>query len=306
MADTKQVVRWSFDPGKLLPIDWGNYFMLYVPNDQLEKLLWETIIQFDWQERLQQTFSITRPLWYGFWMSSPLTDKQASLLYDLLANGSLAEAITASKYGSSNVSEFVKALEQTSRGDKNLYVSMTPPGHVDFGWITTFAHCPQCKCEAPIKRWEGQYPATLLTCHVCGNTYSPAETYSSERDWFARSITCVSCQSIITLQSFTDDEKEILESHHDLHEFLNEQRILVNTKGFYDRYPDAKHTAKRAVRNNTKPDWSPEDWEVIEFISTRSFSLIPRLDFILRRIDQFRLKVEGHIVNCPVCHRKVF
>jgi len=59
---------------------------------------------------------------------------------------------------------------------------MGSPGHTDFGYYTIFPHCPYCKAEARIKRWQRHYPTESYDCPVCGTQYVPAEAASTTTD----------------------------------------------------------------------------------------------------------------------------
>ena len=77
--------------------------------------------------------------------------------------------------------EFVAGLTRPLQQGLEMHVKLAPPGHVDLGWNTTFPHCPRCKAEAPVKRWQRKYSEVPIACPVCGNDYSPAGTSSSVR-----------------------------------------------------------------------------------------------------------------------------
>jgi hypothetical protein len=49
-----------------------------------------------------------------------------------------------------HVDEFTRALAKSAETGEPLRVELTPPGHVDFGWVTTFVHRPRCKAEGPV------------------------------------------------------------------------------------------------------------------------------------------------------------
>src|SRR5258706_6134940 len=79
---------------------------------------------------------------------------------------------------------FVRATKLARERDLRLHVSMAPPGHTDLGYYSVFAHCPSCKAEADIKRWQRRYPSESYACKVCGREYSPASTASMEPDGY--------------------------------------------------------------------------------------------------------------------------
>lgn len=57
---------------------------------------------------------------------------------------------------------------------------LSPPGHVDLGWHTTFPHCPRCKKHNG-ERWETPYSTRPVFCAACGKAYEPAATASAVR-----------------------------------------------------------------------------------------------------------------------------
>jgi hypothetical protein len=79
---------------------------------------------------------------------------------------------------------FVRATKLAREHGLRLHVSMAPPGHTDLGYYSVFAHCPSCKAEADIERWQRRYPSESYACKVCGREYSPAATASMEPDGY--------------------------------------------------------------------------------------------------------------------------
>ncbi len=56
---------------------------------------------------------------------------------------------------------------------------------------TIFPHCPRCKANAPVGRWQESYPTEPHECSVCGQIFVPNDHHSSERDeydWDATSL----------------------------------------------------------------------------------------------------------------------
>jgi hypothetical protein len=70
-------------------------------------------------------------------------------------------------------------MERALYFDLDLHVTLAPPGHTDFGWWTTFAHCPRCKAGAPVEPWK-KVRSAWLTCGMCGHEFDPATTASCE------------------------------------------------------------------------------------------------------------------------------
>ena len=81
-----------------------------------------------------------------------------------------------------DVRHFLNALEAAVRWELPVHVSLAPLGHTDFGLYTVFPHCPRCKANAPVGRWQESYPTKPHECRVCGHTFNPDEHHSSERD----------------------------------------------------------------------------------------------------------------------------
>jgi len=115
-------------------------------------------------------FPRTDPLWYGLWISDPLSPAQLRLLPRLLP-----ASITA---GGTGLRQFRRACELAAEHGIEMRVHMPPPGHVDFGFETTFPHCPRCK-RATGETWYGE-SNQMTTCKTCGQQFIPAATASSE------------------------------------------------------------------------------------------------------------------------------
>ena len=137
-----------------------------------------------------EAFGVTTPLWYGFWIKSPVPRRGLEVMapiFERMLQEDRAES-EAAKPGSvrrdhiRELDSFVRALTMARDAELELRVSMAPPGHTDFGYYTVFPHCPVCKAEARLARWKRRYPTQLYTCQSCGNAYPPAETASSEKD----------------------------------------------------------------------------------------------------------------------------
>jgi hypothetical protein len=126
-----------------------------------------------------EAFPRTQPLWYGFWVHSPLSAHAIDVLHALMSELLGEVPIEIARY---QLRPFIEALRIAREGRVKLHVSMSPPGHVDFGIVTAFPHCPACKAGARVERWQKRYPTNPYTCHVCGTKYSPADTASSESD----------------------------------------------------------------------------------------------------------------------------
>jgi hypothetical protein len=153
----------------------GCFGFLYAWPDshELERVLKDREIE----QQFFVVFPRTRPIWYGLWISSPLQEPQVELLRELLQG-----AFSRGQAQNIGGHHFLNALQAAKEHHLPLHVSMAPPGHVDFGWYTVFPHCPRCKAEAPLERWQSSYPKEPHTCRVCSHVFIPAEHYKSERD----------------------------------------------------------------------------------------------------------------------------
>src|SRR4051812_8339290 len=129
MSDTIQTVRWSLggddqDPRHHL---WPSFD---------DAALWASIRSTAIESQLRAAFQITDPLWYGFWIDSPLSQAQCRLLSILLTD--LRSEISGRQ---DDVPPFLDALNRSMNSGVHLHVELAPPGHVDMGMITTFVHC---------------------------------------------------------------------------------------------------------------------------------------------------------------------
>jgi formylglycine-generating enzyme required for sulfatase activity len=155
-------------------------------SEELDQQLWGIIEQRNLEHRLRSAFPVTNPLWYGFWINSPLRRVQAEFLHELL-DATCDHDDPQDK----DVRHFLKALEAAVRRELPVHVSLAPLGHTDFGMYTVFPHCPRCKANAPVGRWKESYPKEPHECRVCGHTFIPDEHHRSERDeydWDAHSL----------------------------------------------------------------------------------------------------------------------
>jgi Zn ribbon nucleic-acid-binding protein len=158
----------------------GSLDLPYLPGkESLAERLDEVINRLNLQPLLYEAFAVKRPVpgpgswWFAFWMDSPLNLQQCSVLYLLFAELSKKSPLYRDR-----IAPFLASLQIAGEGTLPLNVSLEPPGHVDFGWYTVFAHCPRCKVESPIERWQETIPTELIECGICGQVYSPADTFS--------------------------------------------------------------------------------------------------------------------------------
>ncbi|HEX5244553.1 MAG TPA: hypothetical protein VFW23_14920, partial [Tepidisphaeraceae bacterium] len=153
---------------------------------EMQIFLEQAISRLGLKESHRQAFLATNPIWFGLWANSPLSDVALRVLRAILlelCEGGVRALKVADEYPRrSSMMQLIAAIDLAQSRGLPLYVSMTPPGHVDFGIFTIYPHCPICKAEADLPRFKSSYPKALYTCAVCGHGYRPSETASSERD----------------------------------------------------------------------------------------------------------------------------
>ncbi len=151
-------------------------------SQELEALLRRIVQEHQIETSLKAAFQETDPLWYSFWIESPMKPHQMELLREILS--------TAASVDDSQVlqghAHFLEALNRSLASEIPLHVILMPRGHVDFGFYTVFPHCPRCRASTPVKRWQTAYPKDTYRCEVCGAEYIPNEHQSTTRmelDW---------------------------------------------------------------------------------------------------------------------------
>jgi Zn ribbon nucleic-acid-binding protein len=282
------------------------------PND----LLWESIRRTGTESQLRDAFQITDPLWYGFWINSPLSETQCRVLSTLFT-----DLIAKVPRYRDRLEAFLDALSRSLSTAEQLHVELLSPGHVDMGWITIYVHCPRCKAEGPFKRWQESYPSEPINCPTCGFVYSPATTHSSEREYFAATVECAACQASHRIKDFSDRDIALLEDHHLYMTFCDELAWLRRVAAFYKRHPACEGKIKPWFETGGaachelallaerleqfKVDWSAEDREVIDYLHHHSFSLQPRWQFVTESIDRLKPIVATKSVPCPTCGGKL-
>ena len=159
---------------------------LYSP--ELQEQLDRLIDRLGLASKLDSIFPQTRLHWFRFWIRSPIPDGGAALLHQLLEAVYEEDAQAYQVSGGSDrgqqpdLNAFVKGLERSMTSNIPMHINLAAPGHTDFGWYTTFPHCPSCKAEAPVQRWKRKYRDEEIACDMCGANFSPAKTYSAEHD----------------------------------------------------------------------------------------------------------------------------
>lgn len=155
---------------------------------ELEEQLDRLIDRLGLAPKLDAIFPKTRLQWFRFWIHSPIPPEGAALLQQLLEavyeeDDQSYKSSGRSDYGQqADLDAFVKALGRSVRSNIPLHVSLSPPGHTDFGWYTIFSHCPCCKAAAPVEPWKRKYRDEDVECAICNAKYSPAKTHSAKRD----------------------------------------------------------------------------------------------------------------------------
>jgi hypothetical protein len=139
------------------------------PTRGVEDQLRSTLVTSGLRTTFGEVFLETRPLWYGLWVTSPLTVRQMEMM----------RMVLSPRMGK-GVKGFWQACALALEHGLRLHVRMPPPGHVDFGFHTVFPHCPRCKMGNGAQ-WETPYSSEETTCAACGERYVPAETATMER-----------------------------------------------------------------------------------------------------------------------------
>jgi len=324
VSDTIQTVNWSLNGPN------GRAGNLWMPSghERPNEVLWDAIQRCGLEQPLRAAFQLTDPLWYGLWIDNPLNQQQTSLLHVLFL-----DVVAAVPRYQTYLSDFLEVLARASTTGEPLSVELAPPGHIDMGWVTTFVHCPRCKAEGLVERWQESDPTEAIQCPVCEHWYSPAATQSMQRDYSVGSLTCNSCGVSLTVRDFSAAELSTLEKHHLFEKLCIEANWLKRVAAFYRRYPDIEDRIKPqflAVLESDDPevqeelcagvpfaeiqlplqnstpieklrDWSAEDLQVIEYLRSHSFSLPRRMKFVNELIDNQRLNADVVVLKCRAC-----
>ena len=210
MADTIRGVEWHLEKTQDTTLhlegflSWPWRVGFPGEHDWLIQLLQGVVVRKELQLPLKANFEITQPMWYGLWIRSPLNKSQCSLLHDLLLemgeqsretfiaeleqthleNPDKFATIEVMQYKQiydedhRNLLEFLSALKIAITHDIPMHVAPAPSGHADFGILTTWPHCPHCKADSPLDKWNEKE----FVCPICGNIYFPTETMSTVED----------------------------------------------------------------------------------------------------------------------------
>jgi hypothetical protein len=173
------------------------YLDIWPISERLEDDLRARIAEKGLADSVAHLFHPTNPLWYGFWMESPLRRARCELL--LALSDSFAD-----KRGD-ELTHFVAALRAAIDWELPLHVMLTPPCDFDWYSYTIFPHCPQCKAFAPVE--QEPYPDTPTLCPVCGHWFSPATTYEKGEPGEAFSL---ELENLLGAEGATDFKRRFL------------------------------------------------------------------------------------------------
>jgi hypothetical protein len=166
----------------------AGYFHRSLYADELQATLERLISRLGLAAKVEGIFPPAQRHWFRFWITSPMPVEGMGVLRVLFDTLHKEEEEASRQSGKTNfvqigdLSTFVRALDCSIRTSLPLHVDLTPPGHTDLGWYTIFSHCPRCKAEAPVDRWQRKHRDEEILCAVCGENYSPATTHSAVRD----------------------------------------------------------------------------------------------------------------------------
>ncbi|MGE0490993.1 MAG: hypothetical protein AB7S38_17430 [Vulcanimicrobiota bacterium] len=182
----------------------GCHGAFYLHPDETEDWLLESVAKLGLEAPFRAAFPETKPVYYGLWLQSPLTDDQRGLLSQLF------ETLDGEEFA-----HFRLAL----RSSLPLQVELAPYGHSDLGYLTTFGHCPRCKATpdmaVPFDREQ--------TCQVCGEVYLPraqqrceqwhfpvfvADVLGDEFEAFARRVLAARGHSPKAIQAMVENRQK--------------------------------------------------------------------------------------------------
>jgi hypothetical protein len=321
MSDKIPIVSWSVGAKDGSPS--GRFLQFACGKKSHKAVIAETIEQEGWSEQVTRIFPACSSLWHSFWMDSPLSLEQITFLLRLFALIADKKDCTAT-----SLTEFIRGLREADERRQVVYVDLSPPGHVDMGWTTVFPHCPRCKAEAPLPRWQHSYSTEPIICPVCRTHYRPAETYSCERYYYTDAVVCSTCYQKYPIRSFSEEERNLLEKHHYYEEFLDELGMLKRVGDFYRRHPGIEDKLRSLFFINGIPlhksymdelvqlsvsaearhgdPMAREDAEVIDYLKhhfTRDVNT--RMKFAAESSDRLKPIVQARCVKCPHCGGKV-
>jgi hypothetical protein len=326
MADTVSSVKYSLHPFRNVPLtehfDQGLAGWLVMPGgereQQIENELWQLIKDRGVEPAVRENFHVTSPLWYGFWIDSPLTREQSSILHELLS-----EIEMSSAWHKKELEQFLRTLKTAVDNDRPLYVKSSPPGHCDIGWSTTFVHCPRCKAEGPFPHWQRSYPKEPFKCRVCGHEYVPVDTYSSRRDYFGCKSCCTSCQKQVLLRDlwelYSDEDYATLQEHLEhaqLTSYIQTlRRVSQLRSSLFEKYPRLRTIYQSGcgylltflkvscfrLWQRWKGNWSKDDSDTLSEVYFAWPNLQERIERITEQIKKLQPGLRSNPLICPYC-----
>ncbi|WP_119319257.1 hypothetical protein [Capsulimonas corticalis] len=307
MSETRQSINWELNvPGlKTALSGWCSLF-----EAKSEERLEDQIARLGLMERFKAAFPKTDPIYYGWFMESPLSREQAELIFWIAAD--LSALPCEYDYG---VRGFQAALNLSIKADLDLFVKLRPPGHVDFGSYTIHCHCPRCKARTPIDRWKHPFPEEDTECLVCGFTYSPAATWSQQRSFGFASAVCAQCHRISSIDIFSEEDRLRIEHYLYYRRFEAELRTLHLVKDFYERHPQLEQNPSLFKRRDVIDGFIQQaplgalnatDMLILEYLKNHSFKVVGREKSVRERLAVRALYLDDQIVLCPGCHGALF
>ncbi len=156
-------------------------------SEYTEKQLQRIVARLGIREQLNGILPNTKPMWHGLWIESPIPKKALPLFHRIFTEFHAETQLETPKSARKHeerlrcFSKFKRAIELALKHDLRLHVSLPPPGHMGYGYYTTFSHCPRCKADAWAKRWQRKYSSEPQTCRVCGASFTLADTAKRRR-----------------------------------------------------------------------------------------------------------------------------
>lgn len=189
--------------------------------------------------RLTTLFIPTSPLWYGFWVQSPLSRAQADCLSQLLRT---AELSFDSSHDKAEFPHLLEALGLAAVGQIVLEVEISKPTASRYDSQVTRPHCPRCRAATEIDPWsEMQTWPSPVDCPVCGFAYDPRITYSPIVDGFEGTIdqiVCTDCDASWFYEDFDESQHEKLWNLIDYDRVQQALTITQRWHEFFLDYPD--------------------------------------------------------------------
>jgi hypothetical protein len=130
------------------------------------------------REQIAEAYGINRRtpfffgIWNRLWMDSPLTAQRLAALKSLFS-----DYLPLNELERDQLANFRVALATAEAEGAELEVTLTPPGHSDFGRTTIYPHCPRCKVAVSALAPPEKY--SVVACELCGTSFHPSDTYSS-------------------------------------------------------------------------------------------------------------------------------